>query len=277
MFDQDYSVLMSVYHKDNPVFLSSALESIFQQTRPTNDLVLMLDGPLTEALYSVVNSFVQKYPAIINVHQIKENQGLGNALREGLFLCKNELVARMDADDISLPQRMEIQIPYLLENDLDVVGGQIEEFSSEGSAGRIHSYPIQPEEIKQFAKKRCPLGHPSVLFKKSSILDSGNYSSKMVNQQDYELWIRVIACGFLLGNVPQVVLKMRVDEDLYKNRRRGWKYFQRSRTIQKSLLSHKLISPLRYVCQVFARFVVAVLLPNRMRIFVYNHFLRKKK
>ncbi len=273
----NYSVLMSVYVKEHPEHFSKSIQSMLDQTIPTNDFVIICDGPLTPELDDVLSRFEKERPNLFNIHRFPKNQGLGNALRYGLLQCKNDLVARMDSDDYSMPTRCEKQL-ILFQNDdqLTVVGTNIGEFLDDpNSVLSTIVYPTDNEGIRKRLPYRSPFGHPSVMFRKEKILAVGSYSS-LYNQQDYFLWARVLKANMKCANIPEILLRMRVDDKLYK-RRSGYSYFKKSKEIQKFLLKEKMISWPRYIISVSIRFVVQVLMPNWLRKGFYKTFLRKRK
>ena len=174
---QDYSVLMSVYYKEKAEYLKTAMRSMFDQTFPTNDFVLVCDGKLTDDLNAVINEMKNAYPDILNVIRLPQNSGLGNALNEGLKYCKYELVARMDSDDISLRDRCEKQIKFFEKySELSIISGTVIEFENkiDNIVGK-RLLPTTNEEIKKFMKKRNPFNHPAVMFKKTAVEKSGGY------------------------------------------------------------------------------------------------------
>ena len=171
-----YSVLMSVYFKENPNWLEYSIESMMNQTVKPDEFVLVEDGPLTEELDSVVEKYAEKYPKILNVVKIEKNGGLGPALKLGVENCRNEYIARMDSDDYSVPDRIEKELNMFLENpDLGMVGSNVSEFIDD--IDNVVSSVVLPEsneDIIKFSKKRNPYRHPSVLFKKSVVMSAGN-------------------------------------------------------------------------------------------------------
>lgn len=191
-----YSVLMSVYAKENANYLSAAIESMLCQSCPPTQFVLVCDGPLTPALDKVIIDFTAAHPDLFRILRLPENQGLGFALQEGLSACECQLVARMDSDDIALPLRMEHQLAAMVADPcLDVVGGQIAEFV--GDPRNIQGYrmvPISPEEVRQRAVRRNPINHMTVLFRRDAVLAAGNYQD-MKGFEDYFLWGRMLASG----------------------------------------------------------------------------------
>ena len=176
MKQESYSVLMSVYYKEKPEYIRMAMDSIWKQTSKTNDYVLVCDGPLTAGLDAVIKEMEAEHLEL-NVIRLEKNSGLGNALNIGIEYCKNELIARMDSDDISRPDRCERQLKILAENpEVDIVSGTVEEFSK--SAEEIKASRVLPEkhdDIVKFAKRRNPFNHPCVMYRKSAVEAAGGY------------------------------------------------------------------------------------------------------
>ncbi len=184
--NSNYSVLMSVYHKEKPENLIASVDSVMAQTIVPDDFVIVIDGPLGEELYKALDSLNEKYPCINRI-QLETNQGLGNALAIGIKETKNDIVMRMDSDDVCMPYRAEMQLPLM--DKYDLVGGNISEFS--GDEKNIIGYRVVPEtykKIKRFAKYRCPFNHPSVMYKKSVVLTAGNYQV-LPYREDYYLFM----------------------------------------------------------------------------------------
>lgn len=196
---------------------------------------------------------------------LEKNQGHGNARRIGLSNCSNELVALMDADDISLPNRFYYQLKAFSEDkELDIVGGQITEFIDEPT--NIIGKRIVPEDhnsIKKYMKKRCPMNQVSVMFKKSSVEKAGGYLDWYC-EEDYYLWIRMFDSRAKFANVPETLVNVRIGDEM-SARRGGWKYFKSERGIQRLLLKKKYINIFRYLYNVFIRFLGEVLLPAKLR------------
>ncbi len=220
----DFSVLISVYHKENPEYLKASLESIWnkQSLRPS-EIVLVKDGILTSELDKIIEQF--KTIAPLKVLEMDQNNGLGIALAKGLNICSNELVARMDSDDISASDRFEKQVNYMTEHpEIDISGSNIAEFQK--SIGKIRSYrrlPSNPHEISRFAKKRNPLNHMTVIFRKKAVINAGNYLA-FHGYEDYYLWIRMLQKGSLIGNIPEILVFARIGNNMH-SRRRGLKLF----------------------------------------------------
>lgn len=268
-----FTVLLSVYIKENPSYLKLALESIWnQQTLKPDEIVLVKDGPLTEDLEKEIKVFSEKCDAI-KVFRLEKNQGLGKALFFGLQKCSFDLVARMDTDDISEPYRFEKQMEFMYDNpDVSVVGGWVEEFDSD--SGEIIGSRVLPEsheDILEFAKKRNPLSHPSVLYRKSAVLKAGNYLHFHL-YEDYFLWIRMLMEGAIFNNIPLSVLKFRSGKKMI-SRRGGIKYLKSELKFQNYLLDIKFINILEYCRNCVIRICVR-LLPKSFIFSFYKNVLR---
>jgi len=265
---------MSVYIKERAEYLQEAMNSIWKQSVPTNNFVLVCDGPLTFELDSLIEEMEKKHPNILCVVRLKKNGGLGNALNEGIKYCKNELVARMDSDDISRIDRCERQLRQFQENpELSIVSGIVEEFSI--STEQIEARRVLPEkqvEIIQFAKKRNPFNHPCVMYKKSTVEDAGGYQDFYL-LEDYFLWVRMLQKGFVGYNLQQPLLWMRAGSEMYR-RRAGWKYAKSQKALFKYMKETGFISGSQYLNSVLTR-SVASLMPNGIRKFLFKHFMRK--
>lgn len=218
----EYSILMTVYKKDNPEYFKKSIISMLNQTKLTNDFVIVKDGPITPELQSVIDYFADKYDGIIKTVSLEKNVGLGLALNEGIKVCKNDIIARMDADDISLNSRCELQLNEFEKDDkLDIIGCSVNEFiGDENNIVSTRLVPETNEEICKFAKKRDPFNHPTVMYRKSKVLACGGYSNLRKNQ-DTDLWIRMLMNGCKAMNITQPLLLFRFDEDTYQ-RRKNW-------------------------------------------------------
>lgn len=214
-----YSVVMSVYAKDNSEWLKQAIDSLLNQTIQPDEIVIVADGPLTLQLNVVMSQY--KNNGIISIVRLKRNQGLGNALNIGIKYAKNELIGRMDSDDIAIPNRFQLQLAeFEKHSDLDILGGQIAEFvdNPEEVIG-YRKVPAAPFEIKQFARRRSPFNHPTVMYKKSMIQQIGGYDASIIRLEDYDLWLRAIAKGAVCANLDDVILKYRSTTDAVKRRK----------------------------------------------------------
>ncbi len=218
-----FSVLISVYDKEVPSNLRSSLESVFEQSIPPAEVVLVVDGPVNEGLANVCKDFHDRYKEL-KILTMDKNQGLGVALETGLLRCSNEIVARMDTDDICKPDRFEKQIDFFRNNpDYSVVGTAVEEFDkAPGDLQRFRALPTSCVEIKRFSKFRNPLNHPTVMFKRSAVLEVGSYKH-MPLFEDYFLWVRLLSRGFKIGNLEDSLVYFRVGNDMV-GRRHGLGY-----------------------------------------------------
>ncbi|MCI9561894.1 MAG: glycosyltransferase [Clostridia bacterium] len=269
-----YSVLLSVYCKEKPNFLAQSLDSMFNQSVAPEEVVIVEDGPLTEGLYSVLNKYSEMYPDSFKRVVNQTNMGLGKALNRGLAVCKNELIARMDTDDISKPERCEKQLQMFLENpDLDVVGTNIAEFIDNSQVVcSVREVPSAHEEICEFLKKRCPFNHMTVMFKKASVISADGYLDWHFNE-DYYLWVRMFLNGSRFANINENLVSVRVGKDMFA-RRGGYKYYKSEKNLFKYMYKHKLISWFAYQKAKFIRFVVQVLMTNRTRQWFFKKFAR---
>lgn len=222
--ERKYSVLMSIYRKEEPQYFVQSLESMVHQTLRPDEIVIVKDGKLTKALEEVIDKYIDKYQGLFKIIPLEENVGLGRALDEGLKYCNNELVARMDTDDISLPERCELQVKSFEDNsELGIVGTMIDEFYDEPSniiSSRV--VPTTNEDIFKFMKRRSPFNHPTVMYKKSEVIRCGGYG-KMRRKQDLDLFSRMINNGCAAQNINQSLLLFRSNEDNFK-RRKSWSY-----------------------------------------------------
>ena len=270
----DYSVLMSVYYKENPKWFSEAIESMLNQTITTNDFVIVKDGPLTDELNEVIEKYRIKYPEIFTIINLQENVGLGPALKIGVEACKNEWIARMDSDDYSIPTRCEKQIERIIQNsELDIIGSSIAEYID--NIENVQAYRMLPEtneQIYDFAKRRNPFGHPSVMLRKSKVLEAGNYRAYYLCE-DYDMWVRMLEKNAKCYNFNEILVFMRINSEFYK-RRGGIKYLKSILKFKTELYNKKFYSLKDYVISSFAHIVVC-LVPNKFRDLLYKKVLRK--
>lgn len=269
-----FSVAMSVYYKDNAVFFDRALQSITErQTIKPTEIVLVCDGPLNKQLDAVIDKYRKQYP-IFKILRFKDNRGLGNALKLAIENTSNEIVARMDSDDISVPDRFEQQLKFFSNHsEVDIVGGNITEFiGDETNIVGKRIVPTKDSEIKEYMKTRCAFNHVSVMYKKSAVQSAGGYLDWFWNE-DYYLWIRMQLNNAVFANTGTVLVNVRVGEEMYQ-RRGGKKYFQSEYGLQKLMLDNKMISFPIFIVNVGKRVIIQKLLPNRIRGWVFRKFAR---
>ncbi len=269
-----YSVLMSVYAKEKPEYLKYAMESIQEQTFPTNDFVLVCDGPLTAELDVIIAEKQDELADLLNVIRLDENRGLGTALNEGIKYCKNELVARMDSDDIAYPNRCEKQIAvFNTHPEVSICSGIVEEFTTDPNT--VDTKRVPPEtnaEIVEFAKKRNPFNHPCVMYKKSAVEAVGSYQDFYL-LEDYYLWLRMLMAGYQGYNIQEPLLHMRAGSDMYL-RRAGWKYAKTQTKLFKFMKRQGFIGNGQYIKSCVIR-SGSSLAPNWLRKFMFEMVLRK--
>lgn len=272
---QNYSVLMTVWVNDKPEYFEQSLTSMLAQTWPTDDLVIVKDGPVTAELERVISRYQQQFS---NIHpvQLEENVGLGAALNAGLKICKNELVARMDADDIAFPNRCELQVAeFAADPSLDIIGGFAYEFSDNSEVIiSVKTVPENHDAIYRFGKRRNPFIHPTVMYKKSTIEALGGYST-LRRGQDIELFSRLLHAGYRGRNIPQPLIKFRSDESLYQ-RRKSWKA---SRNYIANIYKSWRMGYASFFDLVIATLlrVIVLIIPLSWTKLIYRKILRKSK
>lgn len=273
---QKYSVLMSIYDNEIPQYLESSLESIVNQTVKPDEIVIIEDGPLKNELKEVIKKFSGKYKGLFKVISLDENVGLGKALDVGIRHCKNDLIARMDSDDISLPNRCEMQLEKFKNNSkLALLGTVIDEFYDDPkniiSSRRV---PTKYEDIKKFMRRRSPFNHPTVMYKKSAVIEVGGYG-KMKRKQDLDLFSRLINKGYYAENLSESLLLFRSNIENFK-RRKSLSYCKSYIEVQYQIFrrGHCTITDLMFV--VLSQTII-YLIPSKLWIGLSNNFLRTKK
>lgn len=268
--EKKYSVLMSLYKKEKPEYLRLALDSMLNQTVVPDEIVLVEDGPLTDELYSVLDD----YPMLKRIKN-ETNLGLGLALNVGLKECRNELVARMDTDDCSKPERCEKQLERFLEKPyLAIVGSHIDEFI--GNPSNVISQrivPVTSEEIYEFAKKRSAFNHPAVMYSKTAVLENNGYANLKRNQ-DVDLFGRMQFKGYKAENIDEALLWFRSSDELAKRRKswqNTWSYIATIRKFWKMGYSSFFDYAMVGIAQ-----TGMYLMPVKMQNLVYKKFLRKQ-
>lgn len=268
-----FSVLMSVYYKESPEFLKTAIESVINQTVMPSEIVCVKDGKLTDELESVLEKFDNDHKGLFKFLSFDVNQGLGKALKQGVEACSYEIIARMDTDDIATCNRFEKELSVMMEKNLDMVGSNILEF--DGDINNVISERLVPmtfENIKQYAKKRNPFNHMTVMYKKQAVLKAGNYKD-FLWFEDYNLWVRMIISGAKMYNIQEGLVYARTGANMFE-RRGGILYIKREYKMQKDMLEMKFISFTRFSINMTTRSLVRIM-PNSFRKFIYMGILRK--
>lgn len=270
----DFSVCMSVYRNDKPDDFLTAVRSIYQQTCPPDEIVLVVDGPIPDALEDSIR-VLQQEVLTLKVIRLAQNMGHAIARQTGLEAAKNNLCAVMDSDDIALPERFEKQLKAFQKHpEVSVVGGIINEFI--GTTDNVVGTRVVPEndaDIKQYLKSRCPMNLVTVMLKKDDVMKVGGYQDWYC-EEDYYLWIKLAMRGYKFYNIQENLVNVRVGEEMYQ-RRGGWRYFKSEAGIQKLMLDNSLISLPRYLYNVLIRFTVQVAMPNKLRGWVFRTFARR--
>lgn len=274
MSKSPYTVLMSVYIKEEEANLRLSIQSMLNQTIPPDEFIIIKDGPLTKELDDVIEFYVEKYPDLFNIIVNDKNIGLGPSLAKGIVLAKNELIARMDSDDFSVKDRCEKQLLVFEKNpELGMVGSFEAEFiGDKDNIVSIHRVPEKNSDIVKFMRRRCAVLHPTVMYKKTAVITSGNYHSVTL-YEDYDLFARmVLEYNVLSYNIQENLYYIRTSQDFYK-RRGGVKY-------AKVVLSFKWNQYKKGYMSLWDFFISGLgqafvcILPNSLRKVVYLQLLR---
>lgn len=271
-----FSVLISVYDKEDPEVFNEALESIIEnQSIKPNEVVIVKDGPLTEELDNVIDDYKERFNSIVKIIPLKTNMGLGEALNIGLDNCSFDIVARMDSDDISHKLRFEKQLKVLSENqEIDLVGGSIAEFfETKDDIKFIRKVPSTNQDIKKMIKRRNPINHVSVMFRKSTVLEAGGYKH-LYFLEDYYLWVRMVSNNFNLVNIEDVLVYVRTGESMFK-RRSNPEYIRSWYKLQRVMKKNNLINNIDFIVNMINIFGF-VLMPSQLKRGLYSLFLRDK-
>lgn len=251
-------MLMSVYKKENPTFLKASLDSIYAQTLKADEIVLVEDGELPDELVEVISRCPE-----VHIVRLERNVQLGRALEVGLKNCHHDLVARMDTDDIMMPYRLEKQYQFMIEHpEIAACGGDIAEFIEEGVILREKHMPRSAQELYRYGKKRNPLNHMTVMFRKSAVEAVGGYQH-FPGLEDYDLWSRLLAHGYQIANIPEVLVQARIG-DRFASRRGGWAYFKRYLELRKEQRRIGYLSTREYIVACVLTFGMTVM-PEKLR------------
>lgn len=269
-----FSCLVSLYKKEKPAYFKVAMDSILKQTLLPDEIVLVEDGKLTEELDNIINDYVNQYPELFKIVAFDENRGLGLALRDGVLACSYDYIARMDTDDIAKPERFAKQIAYLSDHpEIALLGSRITEFSIDAEHPEtITQLPLSDNEIREYAKSRNPFRHMTVIYKKSAVLDAGNYRD-FLWFEDYDLWVRTMQKGYKVENLPEYLVDVRADDDMFA-RRGGWKYLKQDLKFQIFLYEIGFIGITQLVFNIIIRGTIRLIHPS-VKVFIYKNFLRK--
>lgn len=270
----NFSVLMSVYKNEKSEHFLQAIDSVVNNSVKPNEIILIRDGVVGDELQSSIDLVIAKYGDLLSYYPFDENHGLGEALKFGVEHSKNEIIARMDTDDICLPDRFEKQIKVFKDDpDIDLVGGIIAEFIN--TPDKTISYrclPQEDKEIKAYIKKRNPFNHMTVMFKKSAVLKAGNYEHFYLFE-DWFLWIRMFLSGCKFKNLSDTLVYARISG--MAERRGGYKYFKSFKNLLRYMKKNKIIGFFAYSKAIIIRFFGYVICPTKLREKLYKKYLRK--
>ena len=269
---QKFSVLMSCYKNDNPDHLNIAIESIFNSSLLPDQYVIVKDGPLTKKQNLIIDRFKDKYPGIIKITSLKENVGLGKALCLGLLNCSYNYVARMDSDDICNVRRFELQLNYMVQNpEIDILGSNISEFNNSmyiETSERV--VPENHNEIIKTMRYKSALNHVSVMFKKKSVISSGNYQDFKI--EDYQLWVKMIMNGCKFYNLQEKLVHVRIGNDMI-GRRSGLGYLRHEHKLLREFYDLKFINIFQFIF-LFSIKTIIRSLPKSILVKFYSTFMR---
>jgi glycosyltransferase involved in cell wall biosynthesis len=269
--DSRFSLLLPTYHADDPDHLRRAFASaVDQQIRKPDEVVVVRDGVVPPRLQSVIDELVATSPVPVRVVNLPDNIGLGHALDAGLAACAHEIVARMDADDISLPDRFAVQIP-LVADGLDLLGSALLEFADDEDdiVGR-RTPPLGQQEIRNWSRFHDPFNHPTVVYRRSMVQAVGGYQDLPL-LEDYWLFARMIDAGARVGNVAEPLVKYRVGAGAYA-RRGGWQLLRSEIELQRHFRSSGFTSRSQYVRNLAVRGGYR-LVPETLRRFAYRRVI----
>ncbi len=275
---EKYSVLVPLGHREPVEYVRMCMDSIVRQTVPPAEIVFVCDHQTPESLRAVVCEYAEPakiYYNYVDCSDIHKRGGhLGAILARGVRLCVNDLIARMDADDIAPLNRCELQLhAFAQDNELTLVGGAAAEFI--GDYKNITAYRRLPEDsqsILRFARYRNPFNHSSVMFRRKAVLEVGNYSQVLYGCEDYDLWYRLLVAGYKAINLPEVLLYSRVGNDLIRRRQSPQNtasYFK----LKKKMLQNGFITRKQYLISAIAIMFLRYA-PRTLVKFIYRKMLR---
>lgn len=269
---QQYSVILPLYKNDTARWFTAALESITTQTIPSDDIVVVVDGPIGSMLEKALHAARDTHPEV-SVVRIEKNHGLWNALNIAMAQAKHELIMRMDADDIAVPERAAIQLAaFAADPALSVMGGQIAEFENEPDNIVSHRrVPTAHDDIVAFAKLRSPFNHPTVMFKKSVVQQSGGYA-KLRRMEDYDLWARLLMAGAQTANTDKVLLYYRLSR-ANQQRKNSWQQQKEAIALHRRFLRMGFVTWPQYMVATTVK-LGYFLLPSSLKSLFYKKLLR---
>ena len=267
------SALICVYEGASAEFFVPAVESLYHQTLPPAEIIVVGDGPLNPALDAAIAKF-QKQHTNFHFYARKTNQGIGAASNYGIKKAQYDLIAKMDADDISVPDRVAKQVAeFDADPDLAMLGGQLAEFANNDPRQIVsrREVPLESADIKQFARRRSPMNNPTIMFRKSAVLSVGGYP-ELNRAEDYLLFVKMIAAGQKLKNLPDVLVNYRLGTDNTK-RRKSWRHTKEMIHARKEAYKLGVASWFDYQ-YMKAAFVALYIIPDKLSEKIYKKRLR---
>ncbi len=271
-----YSVMMLVYFKADPVEFDAAINSMMTQTVMPDEFVLVCDGPLNPELDSVVSKYLHNYPDVFKIIRIEMKIGIGPCANRALNECRNEIIFRMDADDISEPNRCELELrEFMNDPQLDIVGGYIVEFEKgHENEGLLREVPLEHDELLSYARRRIPFNNVTVALRRDRALAVGGFFS-LARGEDYEMYCRMLINGAKGKNIPNVLVRCRVNEDAYA-RRRQWSHTSSLINVRWQLYKRGFSSFGDFVIMSCSHIAIMIL-PTGFTKWLYSKHLRKKE
>lgn len=270
------SVLMSVYKSEKPAYLDRSLQSIWDdQTLKPDEIILVQDGPIGDGLAFIISQWMEKLNDVLVLLVNETNLGLTKSLNKGIKVAKGAYIARMDSDDISLPDRFLHQVNYLDEHpDISVLGGAIQEFNDQdGIIGERH-FPTNTVDIRKYIHKASPVAHPAVMIRKSLFEEGVVYNEEYRTTQDLALWFDVLASGHQMANLDEFVLQFRRESNVYQRRKNKADSRLELKIHLKGIRILFGFSPIKSLFPI-ARYILR-LMPNSIIHKFYNGSLRGK-
>lgn len=274
---EKYSVLMSVYHKVNPEELTLSVESMVKQTVPPDEFIIIWDGPVDDDIKAVVDKYSNENPGMFTVIPLVENHGLAYALNVGIEASRNEFIARMDADDIALPERCELELKEFEKHpDYSIVGGICRRFihSPDDATEFVQKRPLTPDDIRKNLRRTNSFAHPLVMYKKSAVLACGGYDPQLKRRQDYDLFSKMFYEGYIGSNIDKVLLLFREDDN-FMERNKNKESCEMRIEVQKRLLHRKQCSIWDYL-YIWCAMKAAYIMPLGMYTYFYLKIKKSK-
>ena len=275
---EKYSILMSVYKNVKIIDLKNSIESMLHQTAKPEQFVIVQDGPVGNDLNDLISTYEENYSEIFTIIKLDENKGLAYALNVGMNACRNNLIARMDSDDYSLPKRCEKQLECFSKNkSLALVGTATQHFKS-NPFDPEDSYFYSPADmqlIKKKIRRNSAFSHPTVMYKKDAVLSCGGYDPNLRRSQDHDLFSKMISYGFEAMNLEEALVLYRTDSNGI-GRHRNSDSLKARLIIQKRILDRGDCSFFDYLYVCLGVYVMKWL-PKKLYEYIYLHLKEDKR